>query len=338
MKLLSKHLRALVTILATTSMSLHAQTNYSGPLLVVPEAKGHRLVLVNPTSKSIVGSIHVPGWPHEIAFSKDGRTAYVPSYSDAIVGHPGIDGQTIDIINMQTGSVITSWDLGKPLRPHKPMLLDDNTLLVTTELANSLSLIDINTGKITAQIPTGAPQSHVFVKTSNSKKLYTANLHPGSVSVIDLLSRRLSKVIPVSDLIQRIALSKDEHWLFVTDAKSQNIVVIDTASDTIAHTILTAEPPFSLHLSPDGRWLLVGEDDGTKGKLEAIDLQDLIVHHTFDTDRLPYGIATYKDEALIACYLSGNLDVLNLATWTLEPPILNVAHGDGINLWNGPKE
>lgn len=317
--------------------SLLAQGRYVGPLLVVPEAKSHRLVLVNPDSRSVVGSIPVPGWPHEIAFSKDGRTAYVPSYSDAIVGNPGLDGRTIDVVNMQTGSVIDSWDLGRPLRPHKPMLLDNGDLLVSTELANSLSIIDTKTGKITGQIPTGAVESHVFVKTKDGRKIYTANLHAGSVSVLDLPSGKLLKVIPVSDLIQRIALSKDEHWLFVSDGKSHNVVVIDTLADSIARSIALGGTPFSVHVSPDGRWLLVGEDSDSRGRLEAVDLQDLKVRHSFDVDRLPYGIEIHGHEAFVACYLSGNLDVLNMATWTLEAPIAGVAHGDGVTLWTGLK-
>ena len=72
--------------MASTASPLRAQ---DAPLLVVPEAKGHRLVLVDPRAKSVLGQIDVPGWPHEVAFSADGTTAYVPSYSDAIVGMPG---------------------------------------------------------------------------------------------------------------------------------------------------------------------------------------------------------------------------------------------------------
>jgi hypothetical protein len=41
------------------------------------------------------------------------------------------------------------------------------------------------------------------------------------------------------------------------------------------------------------------------------------------------------DETFVACYLSGNLDVLNVTSWAMEPPIVGVAHGDGIALWDG---
>jgi YVTN family beta-propeller protein len=317
--------------------SLWGQDNGNDPLLVVPEAKGHRLVLVDPRSKTVVGSISVPGWPHEVAFSRDGRMAYVPSYSDAIVGAPGIDGRTIDIVNMQTRSLIGTWDLGKPLRPHKPMLSGDGTLYVSTELADSISIIDTRPGNIAGQIPTGAAESHIFVMTTDGKKIYTANLHSGSVSVLDVPSRKLLKVISVSGLVQRIALSKDDRWLFVTDGESHNVVVIDTKTDAITRTISMGGTPFAVHVSPDRRWLLVGEDSESKGRLEVVDVKDMTIKHSFDVDRLPYGIQVFGNEAFVACYLSGNLEVLNMSTWTLEQPINGVAHGDGITLWLGLK-
>jgi YVTN family beta-propeller protein len=331
--------RMIVTTVYSLVMTLplYAQKKNNDPLLVVPEAKGHRLVLVDPRSKTVVGSISVPGWPHEIGFSKDGRTAYVPSYSDAIVGTPGLDGRTIDVVNMQTRSVIGTWDLGKPLRPHKPMLAKDGTLLVSTELDKPISIVDTKAGIITDRIPTGAAESHIFAMTGDGKKIYTANLHSGSVSVLDVPSRKLLKVIPVSDLVQRIALSKDDRWLFVTDGKSHNVVVIDTKTDTITRTISMGGAPFAAHVSPDGRWLLVGEDSESKGRLEVVDLRDLTISHSFDVDRLPYGIQVFGDEAFVACYLSGNFDVVNMSTWTLEQPINGVAHGDGITLWRGLK-
>jgi YVTN family beta-propeller protein len=330
-----KNITAMVLYSLAVALPLCAQERSNGPLLVLPDAKAHRLVLIGPRAKQVIGAIAVPGWPHEVDFSADGRTAYVPSYSDAIVGMPGIDGQTIDVIDMQTRTVTTTWDLGKPLRPHKPMVMTDGTMLVSTELAKSISVVDTKTGKITGEIPTGATQSHIFVVTANGRKVYTANLDAGSVSVLDVLSHKLLKIIPVSVTVKRIALSIDGKTLFVTDGSSQNVALIDTATDTIEQKIAVGGAPFAAYPSPDGRWLLVGEDNGPKGKLEVVDLKDLTVKKSYDVDRLPYGIRVVGNEAFVACYLSGNVNVLNMTTWTMETPIVGVAHGDGIALWQG---
>ena len=324
----------LLMSLVASSLPLGAQSS-NAPLLVLPEAKGHRLVLIDPRAKAVVGQIAVPGWPHEVAFSADGKLAYVPSYSDAIVGSPWLDGRTIDFVDMQSRSVVRTWDLGAPLRPHMPMLAKDGTLLVSTELAHSLSFVDLQNGKIVGQLPTGAHESHVFLKSPDGKTIYTANLHAGSISVLDVAMRRLVKVISISKLVNRIALSKDGKTLFASDGSSPNIIMIDTATNEIERRVSVAAPPFSVSVTSDGKWLLVGEDLPTKGRLEVIDLTDSTVTNSFEVGRMPFGIRVVDSEAFVACYLSGDVYVLDLATWKMEPPIANVAHGDGLALWGG---
>lgn len=331
---------ALALLLASAALRAHDEGD--GPLLVIPEAKGHRLVLVDPHAKAVVGSIAVPGWPHEVAFSADGRTAYAPSYSDAIVGMPGQDGRSIDVIDMATRKLAKSWDLGRPLRPHKVLVAKDGSLLVSAELARSVAIVDTRSGRIAARIPTGAEQTHMLEPTPDGRKLYTANLGAGSVSVIDLESRKLAKVIAVSDLVQRIALSHDGRHLFVGNGLARSIAVIDTAGDAVVGEIPVAGFPFALFPTADGKFLLVGEDEaplrqggGAKGLLEAIDIATGTVAHRFEVDRMPHGIAVVGDEAFIACWVSRNVDVLNLKTWTLEVPIADVAQGDGIAVWRG---
>ncbi|MFT3791090.1 MAG: hypothetical protein QM741_08430 [Rudaea sp.] len=333
---------AFALLLAPAALPVHAQDTRNGPLLVIPEARGHRLVLVDPRAKAVAGAIAVPGWPHEVAFSADGRTAYTPSYSDAIVGMPGADGHAIDVIDMATRTATKSWDLGKPLRPHKVLTTKGGSLLVSAELAQAVAIVDTRTGKITARIPTGAEQTHMLEATPDGRKLYTANLGAGSVSVLDLKRRKLAKVIAVSDLVQRLALSRDGKRLFVTNGNARSVAAIDTATDEIAREIPVAGFPFAACPTADGKFLLVGEDEaplarggGKKGLLEAIDLATNTVARRFDVDRMPHGIAVVGDEAFIATWLSGNVDVLDLKTWTLEASIPSAAHGDGIALWPG---
>lgn len=314
---------------------LRGQTKSEGPLLVLPDAKAHHLTLFDPQTRSTVAVIPVTGWPHEVDFSPDGRLAYAPSYSDAIVGAPGSDGQTIEVIDMEARAVTKTWDLGRPLRPHRVLVAADGTLLVSTELGHSISIVDPKTGSLRAEIPTGAKESHMFAVTADGRKIYTSNIGAGSVSVLDVPSRKLLKTIVVSAAVQRIWLSTDGRWAFVTDRQSNTIAVIDTRTDTIARRIAAGGTPFIAYPSPDGKWLLVGEDAGSRGKLEVVDLGDFTVKQSFDVDARPYGIRVIADRAFVTCILSGNLDVLNLKSWTLEPPIPNLSHGDGITIWPG---
>ena len=69
--------------------------------------------------------------------------------------------------------------------------------------------------------------------------------------------------------------------------------------------------------------------------MEAIALADLKIKHSFVKDRLPFGIRILGNEAFVACYQSGNVNILDLPKWHFEPPILDVAHGDGLTVWSG---
>ena len=63
-------------------------------------------------------------------------------------------------------------------------------LYVSTELENSITIIDPKTLKIVGSVPTGQEQSHMFTITGDGHRAYTANVGPGTVSVLDLDARK----------------------------------------------------------------------------------------------------------------------------------------------------
>jgi YVTN family beta-propeller protein len=87
-------------------------------------------------------------------------------------------------------------------------------LYVTTENDKSVSIIDPATLKIIGAVPTGQEQSHMLAVSRDGKRGYTANVGPGSVSVLDLEGKKLIKVIPVAKMTQRISLSVDDKLAF----------------------------------------------------------------------------------------------------------------------------
>jgi len=53
---------------------------------------------------------------------------------------------------------------------------------------------------------------------------YTANVGPGTVSVLDMDARKTIKVIPISSNTQRISISKDDRWVFTADQTKPRLV------------------------------------------------------------------------------------------------------------------
>ncbi len=98
----------------------------------------------------------------------------------------------------------------------------------------------------------------------------------GSVSVIDLAAGALKREILVRLHASALAVSPDRRWVVCANAASDNLSVIDTATDTVAETIwakaspaeLFGASPNALVFSHDGRTLYAA--NGTQNAVAAI--------------------------------------------------------------------
>jgi len=307
-----------------------AQNGTSASRLLVVNIKEHSVLVVAPESGKVVQTIPIGVSGHEIALSPDHRFAYVPIYSDAVLGDAGHDGRTIDVIDLKALKVVSSIDLGRTLRPHQAVFSPEGLLYVTAELANAVEVVDTQKRAVVGEIPTGKPQTHAIVISPDGLRAYTANVDSGTVSVLDLRERKLIAVIPVAKRVQRIAISADGRWVFTCDWDAPREAVIDTRTLTVSRWIGLKGVPFSNKLTPDGRWLLVSETKDEKGLLEVVDLNTLQVVKSFMLDAQPFGFLIHGNRAYMSCLTQGKIEILNLLNWTLEKPIVLTWGTDGM--------
>jgi len=289
-------------------------------LLVVANQFEHTTLLVDPETRREVAKVVVGVNGHEVAVSKDGRFAYVPIYGNAGVGKPGTDGTSIDVVDIRERKLAYTIDLGKPLRPHEPAIGPDGRLYVTAELSQSLDVIDPATHKVIAENPTGQPESHMFVITPDGSRAYTANVHSGTVSVLDLVHHSLITTIPVSKIVQRIAIQPNGRYVFTHDQAAPRIAVIDTSTNKVSSWIDLPESAYSSEPTPDGRWLVAA---GLKGHIFVIDLQAGKLAKTFDAPTALGKVLIRPDGgvAYVSFLTAGKIEVLDLHTWQIEPSI-----------------
>ncbi len=154
-----------------------------------------------------------------------------PIYGSTGVGKPGIDGHEMLFIDIASRKIVGNIDFGHGVRPHLPVL-DPATgmLYVTTELDKSVTIVDPKTRKIVGAVPTGQDESHMLAISHDGKRGYTANVGPGTVSVLDMAGRKTLAVIPVSKHVQRISISNDDKLVFTADQTKPELVVIDTGT------------------------------------------------------------------------------------------------------------
>lgn len=285
-----------------------AEREGDGMLLVAN--KGERaLGIIDTSSGKQISSVAEGGITgHEVFASPDGRKAYVPIYGDSGVGKPGSDGRTMAVIDIKDGKLSATVDFGKGVRPHCPIMgPKDGLLYVTTELETAIAIIDPKTLKVVGSVPTGQPESHMLAITRDGLRGYTANVGPGTVSVLDLENRKTLAVIPISPQTQRIALSADEKQVFTSDQTQARLAVIGTATNKVEKWIALPESGYGTAATPDGKWLLVAIPKSNKVAL--VDLKASKVVRTIDVPKAPQEILVRPDGkvAYVSCDASGKV-------------------------------
>jgi YVTN family beta-propeller protein len=304
-------------------------------LLLVANKYDHTLGIVDPDSGEQVATVGVDVTGHEVAASPDGRRAYVPIYGDSGVGQAGSDGRTLHVIDIASRHRIATIDFGKPTRPHDAKFGPKGLLYVTTELTNSIEVINPRTNKIVSTLPTGQPESHMLAITHDGKRIYTSNAHSGTVSVIDVANRKVLAVIPVSKYAQRISLSVDEHLAFTADQTKPQLAVIDTATNRVKTWVSLPAVAYGTAATRDGRWLLAALSSANK--IAVIDLGSMKVARTVEVAEDPQEILVRPDNEV--AYVSshvGKISVVNLKTWQVDK-FINVGKGSDGLAW-APKK
>ena len=151
-----------------------------------------------------------------------------------------------------------------------------------TNLQGSLSLIDVETRKLKATVTTaGYPLAVVAVTKGPhaDKKVYVASERDGLVQVVDPREPGLLRNIRVGEQPQGILLNKEQTRLYVANAGSDTVSVLDTTTDRVVKTYLIrpddvrglpGSTPNNLALCPDERRLYV-----TLGDMNSVAVIDL---------------------------------------------------------------
>ncbi|HEV2111015.1 MAG TPA: bifunctional YncE family protein/alkaline phosphatase family protein [Gammaproteobacteria bacterium] len=235
--------------------------------------------------------IQVPNTFAGIAFAPDGASFYVSG------------GQDDDVH-------LYEYTAGSWVEPHPPIKLGhaagngvqtppvvaglaltaDGTRLVAANYYNdSISVVDLNSGKVTGELDLrpgksgGAPgtpggENPFWVAIAGNATAYVSSQRDREVEVVDIggVVPKLTARIPVKGTPVEMLLDKAAAHLYVACDNSDTVAVIDTAKGQVTGEIATIAPagvvnpsygyrgvaPNSLALSPDGTRLYVS-DGGT---------------------------------------------------------------------------
>jgi DNA-binding beta-propeller fold protein YncE len=326
---------SLVGLGAVTLLAVGAAQAQTGRLLVAQ--KGDRsLAIVDPAAGTVIANVAENGITgHEVAGSPDGLLAFVPIYGNSGVGKPGTDGNNIVVVDVAAQKLVGNIQFDHGVRPHCAVFgPKDGLLYVTTELDRAITIIDPKTLKIAGSIPTGQPESHMLALSHDGLRGYTANVGPGTVSVLDIRARKTLTIIPVSGNTQRIAISNDDHWVFTADQTAPRMAVIDTATNRVAKWVKIDGLGYGSAVTRDGRWLLVALPN--QNKVDVIDLRTMTLARAVDVGKSPQEVLARPDgkSAYVSCAGSNQVAEIDLATWTVKRMIATGNVTDGLG-WAG---
>lgn len=301
-------------------------------LLLVCDKGDWMLSVINPETGEQMATVNedaVTG--HEVAASSDGRLAFVPIYGNSGVGRPGTDGQLIRVIDLAHYNVIGTVDFGKGVRPHCAVIgPKDKLLYVTTELDDAIAVIDPKTFKLLYSIPTGQKESHMLAISGDGRHGYTANVAPGTVSVLDLQGRKVEKIIPVARTVQRICISRDDKWVFTSDQSKPQVAVIDTRKNEIVRWIALPGLGYGSAVTPDNQRLIVPMPG--IHQLASVDLKTFKVAKTIDLPKNPQEVLIQPDgkTAYVSCDASKQVAAVDLQSFTVKKLIQAGKGADGL--------
>lgn len=326
----------IVAIVVNASAIRSAPRDAGSGMLLVANKGDRTMGIIDPGSGKQISTVPENGVTgHELIASPDGRTAYIPIYGNSGVGKPGSDGRNMIAVDLATGKMAGDLDFGHGVRPHCAQFGPKNGLLyVSTELDQSISIIDPKTLKVIGAVPTGQAESHMFVIAHDGKRAYTANVGPGTVSVLDLDARKVLKIIPISSNTQRIAISVDDKKVFTSDQTKPRLAVIDTSSDKVSAWIDLPGLGYGAAPTADGKWLVIAVPN--VNKVAVIDLLAMRVAQTIDVPKAPQEVIVRPDGkiAYVSCDSSAKVAAIRTSDWKVDSLIDAGKGADGL-AWAG---
>lgn len=165
---------------------------------------------------------------------------------------------TVALIDKATYKVVDTFPVGK--EPHHLINTpDEKFLLVANAVGNDLTVLDATTGKILRKIPhvddpyqlAFSPDQKWFATAGN--RLDRTDLYHWNGKDVTL-----AKKIPMAKTPSHIAFTNDSSLMFVTLQDSNEIALVDVATQTMMGKIKTGPAPAGIMLTPDEKYILVG--------------------------------------------------------------------------------
>jgi YVTN family beta-propeller protein len=220
-----------------------------GAHLYVANAGSNTVSVIDTRTLSVVATIPVGSYPHDVGITRDGRRVYVPCNAGGGGSNRGvwvIDTASNTVVKTITNNIVFPYEVC--------VAADGKHVYVTDAKAtnNDVVVIDAATDTIVTRI-SGFYNPHGICESPDGSTLYVANGGSPSVRVVSTATNTITGAITLnSGQAESVISSPDGKYLYVGHAPPANTIsVIDLATNTVAKEI-PANGPARMSLSLDG--------------------------------------------------------------------------------------
>jgi YVTN family beta-propeller protein len=302
---------SLVSAAVALACSAAAAQTPSGALIVLNKEEA-ALVIIDPSTKKVVGRVPTGEGPHEVAVSSDGKLAFVANYGAQT------PGQTISIIDLAARKELRRLDLGSLRRPHGIFFAGDGKVYFTAEVNRLIARYDPTAGQIDWLMGTGQTGTHMVLVNKDQTRIATANIGSDSITIMERGNNPLAwnqTVVPVGKGPEAIDLSPDEREIWTAHSRDGGVSIIDVATKKVAQTLnLQTKRSNRLKFTPDGKLVLVSDLDA--GELVVLDAPGRKEIKRLKLGKNPEGILVAPDGAHAYVAVNGDnfISIVDLKT------------------------
>ncbi|GAA1266179.1 hypothetical protein GCM10009609_31680 [Pseudonocardia aurantiaca] len=245
--------------------------------------------VIDLATNNVVTEIPIAeGPPVYVAFTADGRRAYVSVHDEAnrspnsvlvldtqtraVIARipsesypftitvspdgrqvyvPNHDADLVSVIDTATNEVVRKIRV-KP-NPHDAAFsVDGRRAYVANHASNLVTVLNTKNGAILAEIPVGR-SPHSISMSPDGSRIYVAQYDADSVAVIDPAAYTVTATIPVQREPQSVAFAPDGKHAYIANSGSNTVSVIDTATNQVTATVGVGQTPTDVFVAPDGR-------------------------------------------------------------------------------------
>ena len=285
-------MRAVSLVLALTMCTTAVAAQAAGTgTLVVANMADNTATVIDLESETVLATLPTGPAPHEIAVTADGRHAVITNYGDR-----SAPGNSLTIIDLQAVAVAKTIDLGVHQRPHGIAVLPSRDVaLVTSEMAQVVIMVNLETGEVESAIPTGGRASHMLAMTGDGRRAYVTNIVDGTITEIDLELGKPLRQVPIADFVEGVTVNPDGALVWIGSNTDKTVSVFDPESGTIVATLDGFGFPYRMAVTPDSRTAVLS--DPASGEIRIVDVA---------TRQERYRIVVPKDGVLPSAEIPGS--------------------------------